>query len=273
MTLPHGFALYLVHFGYLLQLFALLARDVLWLRGILVAAQSVLAAYAYLRGPEFMPYVWWNVLFVLINLFWVVRLLRERAAVELPAELVPTYEKHFAALAPQEFLRLWRAGRRSPQRDAQIVRADTRPEALYFLLTGEASVRRRGRELARLGAGSFIAEMSLLTGEMTTADVHAAGDVEVLAWPAADLARLRQRNPMLWGKVQSVLGHDLVEKIRRSTQDGGGAGSVGVVSGVASGAVSVSVSGAGGTSSAGGASGAVSVGAASPAGAGSSGSS
>jgi hypothetical protein len=215
MALSHEFALYLVHFGYLLQLFALLARDVLWLRGILVAAQSVLASYAYLRGPEFMPYVWWNVLFVLINLYWVVRLLRERAGVELPEDLVPTYQKHFAALAPPEFLRLWRAGRSGTARDSQIVREGTRPEALYFLLNGEVSVRSHGRELARLGAGSFIAEMSLLTGETTTADVHADGAVEYLAWPAADLARLRQRNPMLWSKVQSVLGHDLVEKIRR----------------------------------------------------------
>jgi CRP-like cAMP-binding protein len=236
MTLSHEFALYLVHFGYLLQLFALLARDVLWLRGILVAAQSVLAAYAWLRGPEFMPYVWWNVLFVLINLYWVVRLLRERAAVELPEELVPTYEKHFAAMAPPEFLRLWREGRKGSVSDAQLVHEDTMPEALYFLLSGEVAVRRHGRELARLLPGSFVAEMSLLTGERTTADAFAVGTVEYLAWPAATLARLRTRNPMLWNKVQSVLGHDLVEKIRRA-QDVGGVSGAGVSAGAASGDV------------------------------------
>lgn len=208
--------LYLVHFGYLLQLFALLARDVLWLRGILVAAQSVLAVYAYMRGPEFLPYVYWNVLFVLINLYWVARLLRERAAVKLPEELRPTYEKHFAALAPPEFLRLWRDAQRLSATDTQLVREGTMPEALYFLLSGEVAVRRGGRELARLASGDFVAEMSLLTGERTTADAFAVGAVEYLAWPAATLARLRVRNPMLWSKVQSVLGHDLVEKIRRA---------------------------------------------------------
>ena len=236
MALSHEFALYLVHFGYLLQLFALLARDVLWLRGILVAAQSVLASYAYLRGPEFMPYVWWNVLFVLINLYWVVRLLRERAAVELPEELVPTYEKHFAAMTPPEFLRLWREGSKGSLNDAQLVREGAMPEALYFLLSGEVAIRRDGRELARLGAGSFVAEMSLLTGERTTADAFALGTVEYLAWPAATLARLRTRNPMLWSKVQSVLGHDLVEKIRRA-QDVGGVSGSGVSAGGAPGSV------------------------------------
>jgi hypothetical protein len=220
------YALYLVHFGYLLQLFALLARDVLWLRGILVAAQSVLAAYAYLRGPEFLPYVYWNALFVLINLYWVARLLRERAAVKLPEELRPTWEKHFAALLPAEFLRLWREGERGAVTDAQMVREGTLPGALYFLLSGEVAVRSRGHEVTHLGPGHFVAEMSLLTGERTTADVHALGAVEYMAWPAPTLARLRTRNPMLWSKIQSVLGHDLVEKIRRAELQGAGGGSV-----------------------------------------------
>jgi len=221
------YTLYLVHLGYLLQLFALLARDVLWLRGILVAAQSVLAVYAWLQGAEYLPYVFWNALFVAINLYWVVRLLRERAAVMLPEALRPTYEKHFAALAPPEFLRLWHEGRRGSVSDTQLVREGTMPDALYFLLSGEVAVRSHGRELARLAPGDFVAEMSLLTGERTTADVHALGQVEYVAWPAAALARLRTRNAMLWSKVQSVLGHNLVEKIRRAAAQpqGGGGGS------------------------------------------------
>ncbi|MGH8482392.1 MAG: Crp/Fnr family transcriptional regulator [Nevskiaceae bacterium] len=238
------YALYLVHLGYLLQLFALLARDVLWLRGILVAAQSVLAAYAWLQGPEYLPYVFWNALFVAINLYWVVRLLRERAAVKLPQELRATWERHFAALAPPEFLRLWREGRRGSIRDAQLVREGAMPDALYFLLSGEVAVRRHGRELTRLAAGNFVAEMSLLTGERTTADVHALGAVEYMAWPAATLSRLRTRNPVLWNKVQSVLGHDLVEKIRRAADlQGGGGGSAVSCGGSAAGGASVSAGG------------------------------
>lgn len=206
----------LVHFGYTLQLLALLARDVLWLRSILVVAQSILAFYAYLRGPEFLPYVAWNALFVGINVFWVARLLRERAEVRLPDELIPIYTHGFAALSPPEFLRLWREGQRRSATDAQLVHEGTRPEALYYLLSGQVAVRRSGRELTRLSAGNFVAEMSLLTGENTTADVVALGPIEYMAWPVDRLERLRSRNPMLWSKVQSALGHDIVEKIKRS---------------------------------------------------------
>lgn len=207
---------YIVHLGYLLQLFALLARDVLWLRGILVVAQSVLAYYAWTQG--LWPYVFWNLLFVAINSYWVVLLLRERRAVKIPEELEDTYEKYFAALSPAEFLRIWQAGVRKSGTDLTLIRQGTRPEALYFLLSGEAVVRQDGRKVAHLMQGSFVGEMSLLTGKPATADAVAAGEVELVRWPAEPLARLRERNPVLWTKVQSVIGHDLVEKVLRASE-------------------------------------------------------
>jgi hypothetical protein len=206
---------YLIHFGYALQLFALLARDVLWLRSLLVAAQTVLAIYAWTRGLY--PYVFWNGLFVAINGFWIARLLRERAAVRLPDDLKALYEKHFAALSPSEFLRIWQEGERRTVAEGRLVKEGTRPDALYFLLSGETVVSKNGRAVARLPAGNFVAEMSLLTGEKTTADVDAIGSVEYMRWPIDKLLRLRMRNPVLWAKVQSVLGHDLVEKIMRAS--------------------------------------------------------
>jgi hypothetical protein len=58
--------------------------------------------------------------------------------------------------------------------------------------------------------------MSLLTGEPANADVDAVGVVEVMQWPTDQLHALRHRNPSFWSKIQSVIGHDLVEKIRRT---------------------------------------------------------
>lgn len=207
-------AQYLVHVGYAVQLCALLARDVLWLRAMLVVAQSVLAYYAWTRG--LLPYVFWNLLFVSINLWWVARLLRERAAVTLPDDVRELHQRHFAALTPAEFLRLWREGARGSMTDARLVREGQRPELLYFILAGEVDVVRGGRQVARLGPGNFVAEMSMLTGEATSADAVARGSVDYIAWPAAKLERLQQDNPALWSRLQSVLGHDLVEKLKRT---------------------------------------------------------
>ena len=206
---------YLVHIGYSLMLLALLARDVLWLRGLLVVAQANLCLYSYFRGIESIAA--WNAVFVLINTVWVIRILRERRAVLLPPELEQIRLRHFLALDPPDFLRLWRMGQRQTLSDAPLTSQGEAVPALYFLLRGTVAVRQAGREVVRLGAGDFVAEMSLLTGALATADASTVGEVELMRWPAEGLRQLRARNAALWARIQSVLGHDLVAKSQRAS--------------------------------------------------------
>jgi cAMP-binding proteins - catabolite gene activator and regulatory subunit of cAMP-dependent protein kinases len=207
---------YLVHVGYSLMLCALIARDILWLRTILIFAQGSLAQYAYSNG--LFSIAFWNWIFVVINIVWVILILRERRAVELPPELKSLHEQYFAALTPSEFLRVWSWAERKTGHNVQLVTEGQRPDALYFLLAGDAAVCQNGREVTLLNPGAFIAEMSLITGELTTADVIARGDIQYMVWPAGRLARIRKSNPVLWTKIQSVIGLDLVEKIKKASK-------------------------------------------------------
>ena len=206
----------LVHVGYVLMLFALIARDILWLRAILVLAQANLCLYAVSQALAGMAL--WNGLFVVINVVWVLRILHERRAVELPSELRDLHRRHFNALSAAEFLRVWNWGENLRLRDVALIRQDERPDFLYFLLAGEAAVVQGGREVARLKAGHFAAEMSLITGAPASADVVASGEVSLRRWRVERLQALRAGNAMLWSKIQSVLGYDLVEKIKASTK-------------------------------------------------------
>lgn len=205
----------LVHLGYALMLVALLARDVLWLRAILVAAQSTLAAYAWFTDRPSMAA--WNALFVLINFLWVLRILHERRAVELPPALRELHRAYFAAFSAPEFLRFWTSGEAREVRATVLVSAGEQPGALLFLVDGEVEVRSGDRRIARLPAGSFIAEMSLLTAAPASADAIAIGTVRLHSWPMAELRSLAQRQPAMWTRLQSALGQDLVAKIRRQT--------------------------------------------------------
>lgn len=208
----------LVHTGYGLMLCALAARDILWLRGTLVLAQGLLAVYASRLG------VWsiatWNVVFVLINITWVVKILRERRAVTLPEELRLLHERHFFALTPPEFLRWWQQGRREIVRGDRLTTRDTFPEALVFVLSGRVRVTREGSHLVDLSAGQFVGEMSLITGKPATADAEVMGEAEIVRWPLADLQALRRRDPAVWTRVQSVVGQDLVAKISAAAASG-----------------------------------------------------
>jgi len=205
---------YLVHVGYVVTLCAFLARDILHLRGLLVVAQTIVATYAFLIGVQAIGA--WNSLFACINIVWVVQILRARRAVHLPPDLRALYERHFAAMAPPEFIRWWKMGHRETMRERRLTWAGSKPESLFFLLSGSVRVSRDGTPVTDLPAGYFVAEMSLLTGSPANADVDTIGDVEVMRWATADLRALGDRNPILWTKIQSAIGHDLVEKIRRS---------------------------------------------------------
>jgi CRP-like cAMP-binding protein len=207
---------YVAHLGYLISLCAFLVRDVLILRSLLVAAQVLVSSYAL--ANHLVPVALWNLLFLCVNLTWIAIILRERRATALPAELQPVYERRFTALTPREFLRWWRLGRRETLDGIQLATAGEHPEWLSYLLGGEVRVSRGATRVTEVPAGFFIGEMSLITGHPANADVRANGAIDVIRWPFQEVRAMRHRTPDLWTKIQSVIGHDLVEKITRGDE-------------------------------------------------------
>jgi hypothetical protein len=204
--------------AYGLMALAFITRDVLRLRTLLVVAQLLVIAYTLLAGVPVISA--WNVLYVSVNAYMAVQLLHERRAITVPPDLRALHERHFSALSPGEFLRWWALGERTALEHAVLVRDGGRPDWLYFLLDGRVRVSRDGEAVTELPPGYFVGEMSLLTDEPANADVHAAGAVVVQRWPRTVLADIRERDPKLWTRIQSVLGHDLVEKIHLAGRSG-----------------------------------------------------
>jgi CRP-like cAMP-binding protein len=181
-----------------------------------MGAQSFLAVYAWRVNVH--SIAWWNVGFVAINTVWVIVILRQRRAVTLTPELNRLQQRYFAALSPPEFLRFWRQGHHQTiDAGMSLAQLGTVPESLYFLLSGRVTVRLHPGE-SSLPAGHFVGEISLLTGDPSSADVSADGTVKAVVWPAADLRAIKGSDALLWTKIQSVLGHDLAEKLKRSAR-------------------------------------------------------
>jgi CRP-like cAMP-binding protein len=205
--------------AYGLMAFAFVTRDVLRLRALLVAAQMLVIVYTLLAGVPVIAA--WNVLYVSVNAWMAIQLLQERRAVTLPADLHRLYDRHFSALSPGEFLRWWALGEPTALDAAVLARRGERPEWLYFLLDGRVRVSRGGETVTELPAGYFVGEMSLITDRPANADVDAAGMVVAQRWRRTALAAIRDRDPKLWTRIQSVIGHDLVEKIHRGERSAG----------------------------------------------------
>lgn len=206
----------LVHVGYLLMLVGLMTRDILWLRVILIVGQSCLGIY----GVEIhnSAITFWNFVMVGINVVRVGGLLAERRPIHLSRDLDGIYRQVFLSMSRREFLLLWEMGQERTSAGAQLVR-DGAPQAeLVLLLDGEAVVRKGAQEIARLGRGHFVAEMSFISGEPASADVIAANTVRYVAWPQEKLRALKQINPGLLIKLQHILARDLTGKVKAASR-------------------------------------------------------
>jgi CRP-like cAMP-binding protein len=90
-----------------------------------------------------------------------------------------------------------------------IVRQGDRAGGLYLIVLGAVEVvrkvgERRAVVLATLGEGAYFGEMSLLSGDMASASVVAAGPCELAVLPARDFYDLVAQNPGLWTTMRTV---------------------------------------------------------------------
>jgi len=84
---------------------------------------------------------------------------------------------------------------------------------LCIVFDGELAVQRGGSQLAKLSPGSFVGEMSYLTGQKASADVVALCPTRQVAWRFSDLEKFLPKHPDLRAAFQNILGSDLVRKL------------------------------------------------------------
>ena len=77
----------------------------------------------------------------------------------------------------------------------RVLRQGMAGGGFYVILDGEASVAIDGEERGRLKRGDFFGEISLLTGELPTADVVATSLLRCLIIPNTELKPLLLRQP------------------------------------------------------------------------------
>jgi CRP/FNR family cyclic AMP-dependent transcriptional regulator len=77
--------------------------------------------------------------------------------------------------------------------------------ACYVLLSGAASVRKKGRKIANLGPGDVLGEMSLIDGLPRSATVQVTEDADVLELHRRDFISLIDQSPGLARKLLSSM--------------------------------------------------------------------
>jgi len=197
-----------------LSLIGLAVKNILSLRLLLISGQGLLIYAGYARGNWIV--LFWNSIFLAINLFRTILLLLERRPVKLPHGLEDLYNNNFIHMTEREFLRFWSKGKAVTFAENECaIKSGQDPENVFIITEGRAVVRNRTGRVAVLSRGGFVGEMSYISNKVPAADVVAGPGLVLWGWKKADLNRLKISDHTLWVKVQQALGQDLVHKVNR----------------------------------------------------------
>ena len=220
--MDHIIAKILLASSYFVNLVALLVRDILWLRSILMGAQMLMIISSVVRlfslkvgEGDAAIFLIANSIFFIINTFQVIRLLLERRPISLPDNLREIYTNLFSVMSRREFLYFWNTGKVNKIKKDFMVQEGEVPKELILIVNGAVSIQMAGREIAKRKRGSFVAEMSFMTGEKASADACAIDTVEYIGWDQDKLSNLKLANPDLMIKIQAILGKDLTKKLKQ----------------------------------------------------------
>ena len=207
---------YLIHIANVLYVLSYSVRDILWLRLLTVVALVALIPYYYTRSPPLYEAIYWNLLFLVINVFQLWRLLLERRPVVLTPEQRQLHRLAFASLRPRAFLKLLSLGQWETVAGGQeLVRAGEPLERLSVISEGNARVEVDGRPVTDLCEGQFVGELSYVTGQPPRARVVATTSCRCVHWRHAPLRKFLDRVAEVRTALQDIIGADLARKLRR----------------------------------------------------------
>jgi len=206
---------YLVHIANVLYLFSYSMRDILWLRILTVAAACFMIPYFYYqRDPLYAP-IFWNLVFMALNVYWIARLLFERRPVKLSDDERQLCQIAFRTLTPREMKKILKL---SSWEDADpgecFVSKDEPLERLILIYSGKADVEIDGRTIGKLHAGQFIGELSYFTDEVAAANVVATEATRYVSWPKDRLKSFLEKDSDLRAAFQIILGSVLARRLK-----------------------------------------------------------
>lgn len=201
--------LVLVTIANVLYLASYAVHDILWLRLLTVAGALLLIPYYGLQQSPLMASIDWSLVFIVINAYWIVRLILERRPVHLSADEERLREISFPSLTRREARKLFSLGAWDDlPPGASLVQHDVAQQRFSVILRGIADVLYEGKAVAELGEGQFVGEIDLLS-RSADIDVIVHNQAHVMCFPRDTLHAFVRRRPDVALALQRSVGYEL----------------------------------------------------------------
>lgn len=199
--------------GNLLAVLAFAVRGAITLRALAVIGAAMQALfYFYIADAPIYYGAFWKIVTCVVAMAIILLILRERIGRQFAAEVRP-FAQSLRLLNPGQVEKLIRlADKRVHEDERCILRQGEKPEELYYLMTGSASVQKNGVSLT-VQAGAFLGEIAFVSGGVATADVLIEPSSHYLAWSVDRLNKLLAKDDQIDIALRGLINHDLARKI------------------------------------------------------------
>jgi CRP-like cAMP-binding protein len=205
------------HLSYIVIAISYFLTNVFWLRVAAVMGLFLEILYFRLTGTNSSAGVPWDSIFIMINLYQLIWLVRDRLNARLPEKDASMLRQSFSGLDDSQIAKMLRAADWKDYVQGDVLtRQDAPVDALYFICTGRASVEVDGKFLTHLERGSFVGEIAYLTGNPATAKVVIDEPTRALAFSKMRMAKVMAGDNQISGILYQLLGRDLAQKMRRA---------------------------------------------------------
>jgi hypothetical protein len=205
------------HFSYALIAISYWLADIFWLRLVAVVGLSFEILYFWHSGGDLRTGIGWDIIFILINLYQLYRLVKERMSLRLPEGERDLLRSALTGLDDSQIARLIGAGAFVDLPDgATLAEENETLKKMFFICSGRARVVIGGREVSHLDKGSFVGEVAFLADKPATATVIAEGDLRAITFDRSELRQFFDKETEVAGLIYQLLGRELANKIKVS---------------------------------------------------------
>ena len=206
----------LVHVAAIVGVAALLFRNQLMLRGLLIGSTVLyILYYVAIPAEPLWGAIFWSLVMIGVNGFMMLRIAFDRTQFGLDQDEERLFAS-FGTLTPGQFRTLMGLATWCTADTNKILAREGAPlDKLYYVVDGAIGITKAGRSFP-IGAGAFIGEIAFLRNQPATATVTLEPGTRYLEWPAQALARLLYRNRPLKIALDAIFNADMAAKVARA---------------------------------------------------------
>lgn len=208
---------FISHLYNIIYIIGFFLKNIIWLRiAMIIGAIFEIIFFLMVGDKELVWTLIYCSIWILVNLYELILLLKEKISLRLSERELLLYELSFKFLSKINFRKLLDIAEwHNADKETVLIEESTKIDKLYFITKGVAQVESKDKIDVYISDGNFAGEMSFITNELTTAKVTAITPIEYLVWSREELLSLLAKSKEIEEGLSTIFNYDLVKKLSK----------------------------------------------------------